>query len=134
MDETEEINCEGVPIIKSRVFTNFTKHTIFYFTNALELQNKEISDSSLTIVAAKREFCDTCILSVLEINPLILLCAYHVYLFSLLTDVNHVSKGYCLILVFLTSFFFLTFCLCRKTEMSLNFTFGTYFGKRFIFL
>lgn len=106
MDETEEINCEGVPINNSRVFINFTKHTIFYSKNALELQNKEISNSSLTIVTAKLELCDTCILSVLEIYPLILHNYHNVCLFSLFTDVNYVSKGYCLILVFLTSFFF----------------------------
>ena len=50
---------------------------IFYSTNTLELQNKEIRNSSLTIVTAKLELSHTCILSVLEINPLILLCAYH---------------------------------------------------------
>ena len=94
-------------INKSRVFINFTKHMIFYSTNTLELQNKEISNSSLTIVTAKLELSHTCILSVLEINPLILLCAYHnLCLFSLFTDDDYVSRGYCLILVFLTSFFF----------------------------
>lgn len=69
MDETEEINCEGVAINNSRVFINFTKHTLFYSTNALELQNKEISNSSLTIVTAKLELCDTCILSLGNKSP-----------------------------------------------------------------